>query len=629
MFSKRMLFLVVALSVVIGVFVVACSDSDDTTIQPKPQQLSKYFVLNADTGWLLPPEVAQADSDSTNGTSGYVLTLENASDVVAWYADRPNRQSGQESMRDFVENVWPEIFSETSPNAVLGGYVGEETENDGFYFSLQDPAYDSVTDTLTFAAVKLYGWTTDEKPETSLALRQPKITILPNCESEWGPCWSFSQISPTANFVPSDDPGVYLLEMNFIWPSMYHFKAAPGEALETIDTGMMVDNWGVYFGTDIPNASLTGYTPEGKTSLVLLTLDNPTYDSEKQTFTYKATVLQGNVDDHPTLTGTTLLVDSAGEGSGYPDCPNWAHDVKFVNKGTETVTIVVTEGCYPGNPPDKPFNGSSRCWPSPLLDGKNVGDSFQLEAGEKNAKTLKVMSCWSGNFGTECSTCKTKIQTLVEFTFDGGIAPTAPYKKLAGLLDNYDMSFVNGFVRVLEIKPNTASVPKAAGAGCETSGCTGGQPVCTEKLTDGDACLSPCQYMVANDPTSTDRLKYCCICTAGSPDCPCNDDNVVSGGCCDGTYGCSPFSPPGSDHLDTTSCCPWYLPSLKPPFSLDNAPPNCSASTQERAWEQWGIDYIDAMHKACPGQYAWQYDDHATTTCQGDNKPMSYTISVY
>jgi hypothetical protein len=316
-----------------------------------------------------------------------------------------------------------------------------------------------------------------------------------------------------------------------------------------------------------------------------------------------------------------LLIDSPGEGSGYPGCPNWDHKVKFVNKCAETVTINVTNGCYPTAPNDPPFNGKSRCWPAPILNGSAVNGSFQLKQGE--TKTLKVVSCWSGNFGTECQTCKTKIQTLVEFTFDGGVGidPQNPnsYIKLPGLLDNYDTSFVDGFVNPLGIVPDDSS--------CPTSGCKKA-PECPSELKDGDACLSPCQYIVSTQGASgKDFNRYCCICN-GNTSCTDNPSHTVPDDCKD-QYGCSPFSHPGMDNNYGSTCCPWYDPSITTPFNLSNPIPNCSSTSQERAWEQWAQDYIANVHETCPGQYAWQFDDRATTQCQGDIEGIGYTISIY
>jgi len=53
----------------------------------------------------------------------------------------------------------------------------------------------------------------------------------------------------------------------------------------------------------------------------------------------------------------------------------------------------------------------------------------------------------------------------------------------------------------------------------------------------------------------------------------------------------------------------------------------------DRAWDQWALDYIDAVKTACPGQYAWQYDDvDSTRTCQGGGDPpsypMNYTVTI-
>lgn len=296
------------------------------------------------------------------------------------------------------------------------------------------------------------------------------------------------------------------------------------------------------------------------------------------------------------------------QGSGYPGCPSWNHAVTFVNNCSDTVTITATSGCFSQNLSPPPFNGSS-CWP------KLENGSFTVAPGAANAKTVQVMSCWSGNFGVACKTCKIPVQTLAEFTFDGGLDPTT-FKHNPNLLDTYDVSLVDGFTRTFGVAPNTSSVPSGGGT-CATAGCTT-LPTCPAKLVDGDACLSPCQWIVANSKSGSDseqQRKYCCKCSMKTA-ATCSGSTVPSD--CQGQYGCSPFSPPGSTNLGS-ACCPWYKSSAG----------DCSATTADRAWEPWAQDYIAAIRKSCPGEYAWQYDDqHGIFTCQGKSQAMSYTITV-
>jgi hypothetical protein len=292
----------------------------------------------------------------------------------------------------------------------------------------------------------------------------------------------------------------------------------------------------------------------------------------------------------------------------YPGCPAWYHQLTFVNNSKASVYIRETPGCLPQSVAEEPFKGD-RCWPAQANGG------FDLKPGVP--VRVQVISCWSGNFGVLCGNCKSGVQTLVEFTFDGGIEANG--KKLPGILDTYDVSLVDGFTKALSVSPDK-NVPPGGGA-CATAGCQTA-PLCPKLLVDGDACLSPNQYVTAHrlEFTSAERKKYGCVCglqeapaCSGAP-----DPTTVPAGCVN-QFGCSPFSEPGKSHLDS-ACCPFY----------GRGSEGCEATSKERAWDSWAIEYISAIHQSCPGEYAWQFDDkHGTFTCQGNSHAqMNYTIVV-
>jgi hypothetical protein len=134
-----------------------------------------------------------------------------------------------------------------------------------------------------------------------------------------------------------------------------------------------------------------------------------------------------------------VIVPNVGwSANNFPACPTWIHSLTFVNTGISTVHVKETPGCFANSIGQPPFNGT-RCWPF------QAGGGFDLKPGVANAVTVKMTSCWSGNFGITCASCKGGVQTLAEFTFDGGL--DAAGKKLPGLLDTYDVSLVDGFTK--------------------------------------------------------------------------------------------------------------------------------------------------------------------------------------
>ena len=59
---------------------------------------------------------------SGNGQSWeYTLTLEDVSENVFWFSDKPERNSGNETAAYFFETVWSEVYVEIAPNAILEG----------------------------------------------------------------------------------------------------------------------------------------------------------------------------------------------------------------------------------------------------------------------------------------------------------------------------------------------------------------------------------------------------------------------------------------------------------------------------------------------------------------------------
>ena len=80
--------------------------------------------------------------------------------------------------------------------------------------------------------------------------------------------------------------------------------------------------------------------------------------------------------------------------------------------------------------------------------------------------------------------------------------------------------------------------------------------------------------------------------------------------CCDGHYGCSPFTPDGKAHPNM--CCdPW------------------GTHNNNRPWDQKYIGYIDNVKKACPEVYAWQFDDfHSTINCRKTDGLVDYKLTI-
>ena len=117
-----------------GIVLVKCaSDSESPTNFDR-----RIHLMYAEEGSLSPVnQSATGISTSTGGTSEYILTLENVSEDMLWYKDRPEKESGTENTGYFFQDIWPEVYNELAPNAVLDAWVLPNQPfddfNDGFF----------------------------------------------------------------------------------------------------------------------------------------------------------------------------------------------------------------------------------------------------------------------------------------------------------------------------------------------------------------------------------------------------------------------------------------------------------------------------------------------------------------
>lgn len=124
---------------------VAGCGSDSSVVNPAGAQVpppttqSLLYVLNAGGG----------------SQTGDVLRLTEVSGRVVFFSDRPARNSGQQSVQEFVAGWTSNGFSTDPPNADL--QVGVGSQATGYLLELRDPVYDATTDTLTFRVTSLDG----------------------------------------------------------------------------------------------------------------------------------------------------------------------------------------------------------------------------------------------------------------------------------------------------------------------------------------------------------------------------------------------------------------------------------------------------------------------------------------
>ncbi len=365
-------------------------------------------------------------------------------------------------------------------------------------------------------------------------------------------------------------------------------------------------------------------------------------------------------------------------------CPDWTHKITFTNSSSETIWIAAIPSCYKKDNVDT-------CHPVPSPGGWKVAPSGVVD--------VDVPACWSGGFlfRTDCTfdkgptkseycdnapCCKTgdcqgsvdgtmrsafvcsrgglPPATRIEMTFDGGLDDEGG--KIQSLTDTYDISFVDGWTKMVTMKPTgtnwnpVSPDPAKQEYWCSQSGCDNA-PACPEPLAFTDSkkthtyCWAPVAFsrklhekdatfdVTYNKKTTTYtnndafKAKISCVCSA-TANVSCADppkSTTINAACNDpnGTkdcYGCSPYSEPGASHL-YSQCCPWSTADGK---SCGWNPDNAVQS--KRIWPDWARDYITNIKNVCAKAYTWQYDDaQSTYTCVSKDygSAVNYAVTIY
>ncbi|OEU79899.1 MAG: hypothetical protein BA865_13170 [Desulfobacterales bacterium S5133MH4] len=332
--------------VFLGMVCFGCS-GDSSAI---PSNLStRVNVLFADNGTLAPvvESAGEGTVSATDQSWEYTLTLENVSEDVLWYTDRPGRESGTETVQNYID-LWPKMYGEVSPNAVLDGYLNGETLNDGLYLRSEQVLYDSKTNRLTFQVTLLGSTMTDQHPVDPVDIYDIKLTVLDNTPEGEVNYWSFGQTAQGGVLEPTGTDGSYTLILNGVYQELYQVQNAPGTRFEILNTEFLEYNWSHYFSTAAPNSSLSGYTNLGELQLVLLELDNPSHQGDN--VSYDATVLGGQVLPDDLLSDVTLLIDSP-DGT-VPLCSQSGAEAKCYNQCFPSGLHPTPLCCPKGNPVD-------------------------------------------------------------------------------------------------------------------------------------------------------------------------------------------------------------------------------------------------------------------------------------
>jgi len=275
-----------------------CSDSDSGSSNTSANLSNRLYVAAAESGTLTPTEKG----------SEFIITLNQVWTDVKWFTDRPEHETGENTTTDYVGYLWPLIYGDVAPNAVIKFHVAGA--NAGLFVALRKPEYDSETGILKFK-VTLLNYTFDEQPQGFLEFDTPVVTVLNNVPGQDGASDFVVYGEDAFIDVTSTEDQLTLTQWN-LDNSVLLANNAPGRHSDVSTTGAFIGRWNGIFGDSAPNAVISGLTETGELYGYLLTLTDPRYDETLNRVTYSATVLGEETQLPGTLTSATLVIDSGG-----------------------------------------------------------------------------------------------------------------------------------------------------------------------------------------------------------------------------------------------------------------------------------------------------------------------------
>ncbi len=253
----------VLLSTLISFFIatalLSCSDGDSTTSQTHQDLTNRIHVLTSGTAILTP----------TTEQDQYVLTFNKVLPDVAWYTDRPSRDTGVYLMETFILSVWPAVYGNENPNAVLQFNMPSTQVTEGCFLHVSNPKYDAVNDILTFDATLLQS-TLDNESAAPLKIDNAVMTILNNILTEQRAS-SYVQycqkatVKSTSTTSSTSGDKAYTLTLHQPDSEVFQADHAPSRYSSVISDDSFMEIWDNIFADSLPNASLVGNSDSNTT----------------------------------------------------------------------------------------------------------------------------------------------------------------------------------------------------------------------------------------------------------------------------------------------------------------------------------------------------------------------------
>jgi len=247
-----------------------------------------------------------------------------SNNVVTLFTDRPYRRSEHVGIIPFLQN-WDAMFSDTAPNGVL---VSSENDFEQTIIEIESAHFDSKSNQISMEVVLLEQ--DDHLPNKEFAknihLYIDRIDHFTEVFDQGflipdhNPHQKSNRVADTSNLLFSansqeatigESGGEYFLTLKNPKPIVHVFKAHPEREASTIPIqGLLGSAWDHIFGDDPPNAVISAQKEGHEIKDLVVTLDNPLYNVERNELTFSIKGLDGKPPPVGDYSHVNLYIDS-------------------------------------------------------------------------------------------------------------------------------------------------------------------------------------------------------------------------------------------------------------------------------------------------------------------------------
>jgi hypothetical protein len=338
--------------------------AEDSQFTAAPQSLRNY-ELTAEEGSFKTVEEEGVEN-------AFILTLNGLSNAL-FFTNQGVLDAGSETINDLVNNIWPNEYDTTGPNAVLQ-YSADGVVHD-LSCILNKPVYDESTGLLNFTITYQDG----VRPVDQDNLRDVKVIITKNAAEVHPAQWSTILSGNTAVLDVTDGPDEYLLTITGVNEHIFASASAPHRNSLQMTSDDLIRRWDTDADVRPPSASLSYSAPmNAEAGVQVLTLTDPVYDGDRDVLQFTAKSLFGttSIASGMSVNHPTLSIDGA-VGHAFSTSSGNHFSIQYRNSSAEAVTVWLN-GAQPPCSQSEATNCAVGGVPDHYTtDWKNMKDAFK------------------------------------------------------------------------------------------------------------------------------------------------------------------------------------------------------------------------------------------------------------